>query len=797
MCRTCARGFVALGVLLLWWVALCSGCRAQEQTTITVTNEPVVRHLCRFGINLGGDAWYSGAILTKERIRHGGFEGIVYRQLTYGPGGDRRSYFDWFPLGKWGSVIKGATYWFVSGPRKGLRGKIVDVKQEVYPTRPDKGALPRYIFDAEGPAPQANDGLFIERVEPTVGFLGQHGNAYWVFCSGGATVRTVAGDVPPGSKGRVVAQLSAPGQAKADILAAALSTKWAHAEGTWRLRFWAKGSGNLLVYLGEFGRRGKNGYLPQRVALSPQWKHHEVVFPVRNYPFTNLCVGFEVSAGTVFLDELSFTQDGEKNPTPFRDAVVQTLKMLNPGTLRHLQMGGSTLDNILAPRAWRMAYSYSRGSAPPDGTWPGHPDSRGAAKTHPYGLHEFLQLCEEVGACPWYCVPGTFTTDEMKNLVEYLAGPADSPYGKIRAARGHPKPWTEVFDKIYIEIGNEAWNQASAFRFGGYSVKGEYWNDLFAAGKASPYYTDKIRFQAAGQAVYVGRNVNIARQTPLADGFAVAPYIIHDMSKEQAKLPDDQLFLWAFGYPWYQGHYGYMAENFAKVTKQFGKELALYEVNHHITGGDAPAEPRNRIVTSVGGALNVINWMLMMLERQHVRVQNFFTLAQFGYRMRGGETVRLWGAVISMKRGEERYRPTFLALMLANKVLFGDLVRVRKSGADPTWLCAHTYVKKQQQKQFRVPYIHAYATREGARRGLILLNLHPSAALPAAVSLPAPPKPGTARCWTLSGPSIAANNEPEHEPQVRVLEQPLPGFSASSKLTLKPHSMTVIRWEEQ
>ena len=35
-----------------------------------------------------------------------------------------------------------------------------------------------------------------------------------------------------------------------------------------------------------------------------------------------------------------------------------------------------------------------------------------------HGLHEFLELCETLGAEPWYVVPITFSPTEMSNLME-------------------------------------------------------------------------------------------------------------------------------------------------------------------------------------------------------------------------------------------------------------------------------------------------------------------------------------------------------------------------------------------
>ena len=142
----------------------------------------------------------------------------------------------------------------------------------------------------------------------------------------------------------------------------------------------------------------------------------------------------------------------------FRDDCVAMLRTYGPGCIRYLEMGGSTLDNVLAPPLARHAYSSQRGSK----VGPYERHSR-----HPYSLHEMYVLCEHLGCDPWYTLPGTLSQDEMKRFMEYLGAPSDVGYGKRRAELGHPKPWTEVFRTVHVELGNEAWNNAGPYQCGG------------------------------------------------------------------------------------------------------------------------------------------------------------------------------------------------------------------------------------------------------------------------------------------------------------------------------------------
>ncbi len=760
-------------LLACFLLLLAAGSAFGQRGEFEVTEEVLVPEIRRFGINLGNDSWYDGSILTRERIPHGGFEGVLYRQLTYGPGGDATSAVDWFQIGEWKDVLLNAQARFVTGPRKGRIERVTDITTRVLPERPDIKSLLSYTFAKAGPVPATNDGLLFERLLDDTGYVGQHGGAWWVFASGKGTVRTVSHDTPPGSWGRISLQLAAPTTGSSvGILAPALSTRWVRPQGRWRLRFWAKGRAPFTVYLGDFAHRGEKAPYVQAVTPGPQWKRYELFFDVDDYGYELFGAGVQLAQGTLLLDEISLTRLGDGNPTVFRDEVVDALKKLRPGVLRHLQIGGSSLRNILEPRLSRLAFSASRTDPPVTNTWPGHPEERGRARTHSYGLHEFLDLCAEVGADPWYCVPGTFTKREMLSLVEYLAGPPSTPYGRVRSNRGRQAPWTESFGSIFIEIGNEAWNEIPPFLHGGYSRKGGYWNGLFAAAKASSHYSPKIVLTAGGQAVNPERNRALLREAPHCDLFALAPYLLHELSAAEAEtLGTEGLIRKVLAMPQKLAESGPMVRNHQWLTRDLGTELAVYEINHHLTGGDAPADIRNALVAGVAGGINVAHWMLLLLERFQIRVQNFFTFLQYEYPFAPDAGVKLWGGAIDLEEGRQRFRPAWLALQAVNSVLSGDLVRVRQG-------------RKQQ-------YISVFATRDGIDFGLLLFNLDLSTPHQVRIALPVAARrvlSGT----QLAGPSPTANNESGHAPEVVLQHVRIPLTGNTVEFELPPCSLTVL-----
>jgi alpha-L-arabinofuranosidase len=102
------------------------------------------------------------------------------------------------------------------------------------------------------------------------------------------------------------------------------------------------------------------------------------------------------------------------------------------------------------------------------------PNNWGYFQSMGIGYFEYFQFCEDIGAKPLPVVPAAVScqnTDtnwgkgqeaipmaDMKayiqdvlDLVEYATGPANSKWGRVRAAAGHPKP----FKLEYLAIGNE------------------------------------------------------------------------------------------------------------------------------------------------------------------------------------------------------------------------------------------------------------------------------------------------------------------------------------------------------
>ena len=78
----------------------------------------------------------------------------------------------------------------------------------------------------------------------------------------------------------------------------------------------------------------------------------------------------------------------------------------------------------------------------------------GVTEDNSFGTHEFLDLCEQLGAEPYICGNvGSGSIEEMSKWVEYINFDGVSPMADLRRKNGRDKPWNVRF----WGVGNENW----------------------------------------------------------------------------------------------------------------------------------------------------------------------------------------------------------------------------------------------------------------------------------------------------------------------------------------------------
>jgi alpha-L-arabinofuranosidase len=131
------------------------------------------------------------------------------------------------------------------------------------------------------------------------------------------------------------------------------------------------------------------------------------------------------------------------NTRGLRNDVVAALKKLGVPVLRW--PGGCFADTY----HWKDGIGPKEQRPSMQNVWWG-----GVVEDNSFGTHEFLDLCEQIGAEPYISGNvGSGAVEELSQWVQYVNTPTGNPMSLLRAKNGHEKPW-----KVrYWGIGNEAW----------------------------------------------------------------------------------------------------------------------------------------------------------------------------------------------------------------------------------------------------------------------------------------------------------------------------------------------------
>jgi len=764
--------------------------------TVEVKDETVLSDVIPIGINISGNSYYKPPKL--KTFCQENFEGTDYRQCHKGlleTNGFTTLYMSKKALGGWlgrmgftNNFYPGSKVTVLSGSAKGQTAIIKELAfQDVDPYGKGAEAYLKFVFeepiDLSG-GEEKRAGILVQVDRRDEGCTRQT-VSHWM----GKGV-LLSSDVDPDGFGRSCLLLDA-GKGDAFYRTPTCWQKFLDNNGTWLVTFKARAASDdaKLVLKADPG-------VSKTIDLNDEWETHEIEMEISDFKGERAqMVGFVFSAlaGKVLVDDIVTRKEEEfKNPTVFRDDFVDALRALNPGILRKLMMGGSMRDYLEPPiRSYRVSNALKKPVGPV------------SMRTHnDYGAGEMLALAKEVGAEAWFCIPGTLYPEEITLLMEYLGGPITTEGGKLRAEQGYPEPWTKTLRKIYVEPGNECWNFSGGFLAGGYSGP-DYWQGLFTRIKESPYYSTNVICAAAGQNYSSRMSRQILADAPAADCYAIAPYQISGLKAsdlnvwldDEGSLDRQAMYRWALAYPFYTLKHSMPKQ--AEVSKSTGVELALYEVNWHITGGDVRANKKNHdpkllevvnsFVASVPGAIGHFNHLLALMRDYQIRSQCHFTFGGQYYE------IKLWGAVLNYKKGEERMRPTGLALGMVNRAIFGDMVSAQTMDA-PTFAATGLDIAgvRKEVGTTENPLITAYAFKDDDRRSLILFNMDLNDAQAVTLDLP---KGGKAVTQLLAPENYDDNNEFENGAPSVAIQDGVLELGVKTEITLPPASLMTLVWE--
>ena len=192
-------------------------------------------------------------------------------------------------------------------------------------------------------------------------------------------------------------------------------------------------------------------------AISDGWKYYTLDLAATG---TDPRAHLQISGtghGTVALDMVSLMPKKTWKDHGLRTDLAESLDGLKPSFVRF--PGGCWVegDDMAHMNHWKRTIGNLDVREPLWNIW-------GYFATHGLGYHEYLQMTEDLGATPLFCINvgmshhevipmdrmGEWTQDAL-DAIEYANGPTNSVWGARRAQAGHPGP----FNLRLMEIGNE------------------------------------------------------------------------------------------------------------------------------------------------------------------------------------------------------------------------------------------------------------------------------------------------------------------------------------------------------
>jgi alpha-L-arabinofuranosidase len=773
-----------------------SAAAASSVTNIVIDGSTKVSNAQRLGINLGGQTYYdSGQILRNLAFRNPGFEGETFRTILHCASATATSCTDTNIYAQWpANFVKGASLQFIYGHALGVTGTVSASTAASYSGK--VGVTISFAKAAKTPA----TGDFVE-LQMSVPGNAQAG--WWTSVSGGASFATDSTDLSPNSPGKQALGVNASGSGQSAEVVSYFDSyggrSFVQLNGSYEITFRAKGTGGnkqLTITVERLQASGTVIYFTRTILLTSAWQDYSFSFSAAEAgnSIGTAALKFDVSQGSLLLDDVTLTAaSNSENPTAFRNEVVSTLEALHPGIIRYEDSNGAglggSIDNAIAPPFARVRTAYSEQETERDDIT--------------IGLEEFLELCKTVGANPWYNVPVGVSPAEMENLIEFLGGSASTPYGAKRAALGQTAPWTSVFPKIYLELGNEVWNDAY---FHGAAMQdpiayGNHAATIFSAARSSSSYNSGIFNLILGSwaAVPYWTSTEMANSGSY-DTVDAAPYLFNSFNDSSS---NEAIFGPMFAQPESVDsvstgtmHQQAVAASASGVSNVKPAALAVYEVQLSAVTGIASQASVNAVVPSLGAGLTVVEHMLLMMRDLGVTVQNVFALPEYtnlftNTASSASATTPLFGAVVDMGGQTNLRRPLFLAEQLANSAILPYLLTTTVSGANPTWNQALSTNDNIQLTGAHEIQVFAFSDG-GNKRSIIAFNLSRTQSLPVEATGAGAPSEVPVSISLLTSTNLTDTNEASAK--VAVQTETVSGFPAGTVAYLPPYSMFVLQW---
>jgi alpha-N-arabinofuranosidase len=446
----------------------------------------------------------------------------------------------------------------------------------------------------------------------------------------------------------------------------------------------------------------------------------------------------EVPRG-VFGTNVEWVRDGnglwDAKKDTLNETVVQRARALNTTLVRY--PGGGYAD-----------YFNWRESIGPRSARPLKPHILDPEKSKLlFGLHEFMSLCRAIGAEPLITV--NVVANNAEEAAAWVAY-ANQPTHPDRARNGSPAP----FDILLWEIGNEQYIKAqdpAAPTGASYVPTAEYIRRFRDYARAMKRVDPRIRVGALGGKNF-GRMRLIGDEHWEADvlrqaGDAIDFIAVHNgyaplvFGNDDASAFND-VYRALLAYP------QLVAENLADINREIETDAAPHASRIKIAvtewGPLFAYDMRNRWIDhskTLGSGLFAASLLQTWLRAERVEIANFFKLTENGF--------------MGWIGADGEPKPSYYALQMYRQH-FGTRL-VQTSTDVPTYDSRAIGLVDSVQK---VPYLDAVSSlsADGATLSLIVVNKNLDAAIDTTVDLAGFNAAVPARAWTLTAPSLDANN---------------------------------------
>jgi hypothetical protein len=495
----------------------------------------------------------------------------------------------------------------------------------------------------------------------------------------------------------------------------------------YRIEVWARveeGRPSIRVSLsGFYGNEGTRAEIrPQVLVAGPQWTllSARIVPRVLDEGDDPGGIWLEIDGpGTLALDNLRMFRED----TPFLD--------LEPHDYDRLASSGmSALRTHALIKTGRRTYDLEQLTNPGGVT---------SGTSMQNTLPQSLGIIERAGMVPWLQIEPHLAPEEWRGLVEYLAAPHDpadpaaAPWAAKRAAQGRADPWSEAFDSILFEVGNETWNglfapwtfppmtdAVTGRHYGPGEVYGLFQEHVLREMRASPHWDalEERLSVVVGGWPGAGYGRDAAALSPASNQLAIAAYNGGwDVGAGPPRQTPESFFnllndVSQYAVPLAIRHAGEAAEigrdrgrPLGVATYEAGPGYALDGLNGDRVSEEEAAE-QERVMKSLAAGTATLDAFLARAA-WGFSLQNFFTFGEGRY----------WRSHAPWHAGGQAY-PSWLLLALFNRVGTGEMLAVESRSLPRADLPAAAH----RPAVAAAPLAAAYATREGDRMTLVLVS---------------------------------------------------------------------------